>query len=54
METPKEISAWLSPVMFRTAGGLSLPNWGGEFREGLNGLPGVSGHVLELQARFTI
>jgi hypothetical protein len=54
MEMLKEISAWLSATVVRIACCLSHAKLGGGFREGFIGLPGVSGHVLELQARFTI
>ena len=54
MDNLKEILVWLPPLALRITGCLSHPKWGGGFREGFNDLPGVSGHVLELQARFTI
>jgi hypothetical protein len=53
MEILNKISAWLPLWALRIAGWLSHPKCGGGFREGIDGLPGVSGHVLELQARFT-
>jgi hypothetical protein len=54
MENLEGISVWLSSMALRIAGSLSHPKLGGGFREGFVGLPGVSGHVLELQARFAI
>jgi hypothetical protein len=54
MEILKETSVWLPSMALRIAGSLSHPNLGGGFREGSIGLPGVSRHVLELQARFTL
>jgi hypothetical protein len=54
MEILKEISVWLPSMALWIAGCLSHSKFGGGLREGFIGLPGVSGHVLELQARFTI
>jgi len=54
MKILKETSVWHPTMALRIAGYFSHPKLGGGFREGFIGLPGVSGHVLELQARFTL